>query len=94
MEAMIISFVCEKWLSVPVTGDIVTLKWELTTDTKTLLKVKLKRTATQYKLQFGLAKTWKRVCSAKEYATYFWLNLDEATSSNHHKSTCSLSILF
>ena len=57
MKAMIISFVCEKRLSLSLTGDIVTLSRELTRDTKTFSKVKLKRTAAQYKLQFGVAKT-------------------------------------
>ena len=47
MEVMIISFVCEKRLPLSLTGDIVTLSRELTRDTKTLSKVKLKRTATQ-----------------------------------------------
>ena len=55
MEAMIVSFVW-KWLPLALTGDIVTLSWELTRDTQTLLKVELKRTAAQYKLQLCVAK--------------------------------------
>ena len=85
MEAKIISFVCEKRLSLSLTGDIVTISRELARDTKTLLKVKRKRTAAQYKLQFGVAKALERSMLSEITSTYFSLNLDEATSSNHHR---------
>ena len=60
-----------------------TLSRELARDTKTLLKVK--RTATQYKLQFGVVKTLKESMLSEIRSTCFSLNLDEATSSNHHR---------
>ena len=85
MEAKIISFVCEKRLSLSLTRDIVTISRELARDTKIILKVRLKRTAAQYKLQFGVAKTLERSMLSEITSTYFSLNLDEATSSNHHR---------
>ena len=45
MEALIITFVCEKRLPLSLTGDAVTLSREL---------AKLKRATTQYKLQLGV----------------------------------------
>ena len=84
MKAMIISFVSEKRLPLFLAGDIATLAWELVRDTKTLAKVKLKRTAAQYKLQFGVAKTLEDSMLSKVRSTYYPLNLDEATSSTHH----------
>ena len=94
MEVMIISFVCEKRLPLSLTGDIVTLSRELTRDTKTLSKVKLKRTAAQYKLQFGVAKTLEESMLSEIRSTYFFLNLDEATSSNHHRVLTVLVFYF
>ena len=85
MKAMIISFVSEKRLPLFLAGDIATLAWELVRDTKTLAKVKLKRTAAQYKLQFGVAKTLEDSMLSEIRSTYYSLNLDEATSSNHHR---------
>ena len=85
LEAMIISFVCERRLPLSLTVDIVTLSLELARDTKTLSKVKLKRTAGQYMLQFGLAKTLEESLLSEIRSTYFSLNLDEATSNNHHR---------
>ena len=85
MKAMIISFVCEKRLPLFLAGDVATLAWELVRDTKTLAKVKLKRTAAQYKLQFGVAKTLEDSMLSEIRSTYYSLNLDEAISSNHHR---------
>ena len=81
LEAMIISFVCEKRQPLSLTGDIVTLSRELTKDTKTFSKIKLKRTVAQNKLQLGVALSMLN----KIRSTYFSLNLDEATRSNHHR---------
>ena len=82
---MIISFVFEKRLPLSLTGDIVTLSQELAGDTKTYSKVKLKRTAAQCKLQFGVAKTLEESMLSEIRSTYFSLNLDEATSSSYHR---------
>ena len=49
------------------------------------MKVKLKRTAAQYKSQFGVAKILEESMLSEIRSTYFTLNLDEATSSNHHR---------
>ena len=49
------------------------------------MKAKLKRTAAQYKSQFGVAKTLEENMLSEIRSTYFSLNLDEATSSNHHR---------
>ena len=48
-------------------------------DTKTLSKVKLKRTAAQYKLQFDVAKILEESMLSEIRSTW------EATSSNHHR---------
>ena len=71
MEDMIINFVCEKRLPLSNKGDIVTLSQELARDTKTLSKVKLKRTAAQYKLQFGVVKTFEESMVSEIRSTYF-----------------------
>ena len=56
LEAMIISFACEKRQPLSLTGDIVTLSRELAKYSKTFSKIKLKRTAAQYKLLLGVEK--------------------------------------
>ena len=76
MEALIITFVCEKRLPLSLTGDTVTLSREL---------AKLKRATAQYKLQLGVAKTLDESMLSEIISTYFSLSLDGATSSNHHR---------
>ena len=74
MEALIITFICEKRLPLSLTGDTVTLSREL---------AKLKRATA--KLQLGVAKTLTESMLSEIISTYFSLSLDEATSSNHHR---------
>ena len=57
MEAMIISSVCEKRLPLSLTGILWHFHESSLEIQKLFYKVKLKRTAAQYKLQFGVAKT-------------------------------------
>ena len=52
---------------------------------KNSLKVKLKRTIAQYKLQVGVAKTLEESMLSEITSTYFLLNLDEETKGNHHR---------
>ena len=48
-------------------------------------KVELKRTASQYTLQFGVSKTLQQGTLSEIRSTYFSLNLHEATSNIHYR---------
>lgn len=84
-QAMVISFIAEKSLAFSIAPDIIELAKALATDKKALDKLSMHRTAASYKLQYGVAKTFKEKLFEDLKTSFFSLNMDESTSKNHQK---------
>ena len=61
---------------------LIELAKELSKDPKALSKLKMHRTTVSYKLQYGLANTFRLQLTERLRTTIYSLNLDEATSKN------------
>ena len=65
--------------------DVIKLAKLLATDPKALSELAMDRTSASYKAHLGLAKTMNDSLISTLQQTKFSLNIDEATSENHHK---------
>ena len=85
MEGMVLGFVVENNLPFSTAEKIVELANEMMRDPHAAKKLKLARTTASYKLTYGLAKGFEDELMEKLRKTFFSFNLDEATSTKHHK---------
>ena len=85
MEGMVLGFVVENNLPFATAEKIVELANEMMRDPHAAKKLKLARTTASYKLRYGLAKGFEDELKEKLRKTFFSFNLDEATSTTHHK---------
>ena len=85
MEGMVLGFVFENNLPFSTTEKIVELANDIMRDPHAAKKLKLARTTASYKLRYGLTKGFEDELLEKLRKTFFNFNLDEATSTTHHK---------
>ena len=85
MEGMVLGFVVENNLSFSTAEKIVELANEMMRDPHAAKKLKLARTTASYKLRYGLARGFEDELMEKLRKIFFSFNLDEATSTTHHK---------
>ena len=85
MEGMVLGFVAEHNLPFAMAHHVVELANEMNRDPKAAKKLRLARTTASYKLRYGLAYGLEEELIKKLKEGFFSLNLDEATSTTHHK---------
>ena len=85
MESIVLGFVVENHLPFSTAEKIIELANEMMRDPHAAKKLKLARTTASYKLRYGLAKGFEDELMEKLRKTFFSFNLDEATSTTHHK---------
>ena len=82
MKAILVAFIAEYSLSFSLSESLIELAKEVSEDEAALKRLHMHKTATSYKLTYGLGLIWKNELTNILRETPFSLNMDVSTSSN------------